>query len=427
MVEQFRDAIRSAGLEPPDMIEADGKLRRFASNGKRGDDAGWYILHGDGIPTGTFGDWRTGVKQTWRADIGREFTPAEEAAHRAKVEAMRRERDAEEDQRLDDAKGKALDIWSKARPAPDDYPYLTQKHVKAHGARLHNDALIIPIRDGSELHSLQFIDANGAKRFLTGGRVAGCYFSIGNPKGTAALCIAEGYATAATIFETTNYPVAAAFNCGNLEAVARALHAKFSDSTLILCADDDAAIEGNPGLTKARAAALAVGGKLAIPDFGDGRPPGASDFNDMATICGAEAVKHAIDGASEVNQEGDSQRPDWPEPLPLVTKVEPEPYPSDALPAPVRAAVIEVEAFVKAPLPLIATSALSALSLACQAHIDVRRDEILVGPAGLFLLSIAESGERKTQADKMFLHAVVDYQDQQRDAAKPINKRTGRR
>lgn len=88
MTEQFRDAIRTAGLEPPDVIETDGKLRRFASNGKRGDDAGWYVLHGDGIPAGSFGDWRTGVSQSWRADIGRALTPSEEAAHRAKMEAM---------------------------------------------------------------------------------------------------------------------------------------------------------------------------------------------------------------------------------------------------------------------------------------------------------------------------------------------------
>jgi putative DNA primase/helicase len=46
---QFRGAIQAAGLTPPDEIEADGKLRRFASNGKRGDDAGWYSLYGDGI------------------------------------------------------------------------------------------------------------------------------------------------------------------------------------------------------------------------------------------------------------------------------------------------------------------------------------------------------------------------------------------
>jgi putative DNA primase/helicase len=87
-IEQFREAIRAAGLTPPDEIEADGKLRRFASNGKKGDDAGWYLLHGDGIPAGSFGDWRAGFSQTWRADIGRALTPAEEAEHRAKVSAL---------------------------------------------------------------------------------------------------------------------------------------------------------------------------------------------------------------------------------------------------------------------------------------------------------------------------------------------------
>ena len=53
------------------MIEPDGKLRRFDGNGKRGDDSGWYVLHGDAVPAGCFGDWRTGLSQTWRADIGR--------------------------------------------------------------------------------------------------------------------------------------------------------------------------------------------------------------------------------------------------------------------------------------------------------------------------------------------------------------------
>jgi putative DNA primase/helicase len=48
--EQFREAIRAAGLAPPDTIEADGHLRRFAGDGRRGSDASWYVLHGDGIP-----------------------------------------------------------------------------------------------------------------------------------------------------------------------------------------------------------------------------------------------------------------------------------------------------------------------------------------------------------------------------------------
>lgn len=265
---QFRDAIQAAGLTPPDTIEADGKLRRFASNGKRGDDAGWYLLHGDGIPAGGFGCWRDGLSQTWRADIGRTLTPAEEAAHRAKVEAMRRDREAEEAKRKAEAQAKAAAIWQKAEPAPENHPYLARKGIQPHGARLHKGALVIPMRAGGELHSLQFIGADGDKRFLTGGRVAGCYFSIGNPMGAAALCIAEGFATGASIHQATGYPVAVAFNAGNLGPVAKAMREKFPDLPLILCADDDSRTEGNPGLTKASEAARLVGGLLAIPDFG---------------------------------------------------------------------------------------------------------------------------------------------------------------
>jgi len=87
-LDQFRNAIKSSGLIPPDMIEPDGKLRRFPSNGKRGDDAAWYVYYKDGIPAGAFGDWRTGVSTTWRAEIGRTLTPIEEAAHNAKIRTM---------------------------------------------------------------------------------------------------------------------------------------------------------------------------------------------------------------------------------------------------------------------------------------------------------------------------------------------------
>lgn len=118
----------------------------------------------------------------------------------------------------------------------------------------------------------------------------------------------------------------------------------------------------------------------------------------------------------------DSASPAWPEPQALSAKVEPEPYPLDALPAIIRAAVEEVAGFVKAPVPMVASSALAALSLAAQAHCDVRRDEILSGPVSLFVMTIADSGERKSQVDKMFIKPIQDYQDAQAEAAKPILK-----
>lgn len=297
-VNEFRNAMMAAGLKPPDVIEPDGELRRFASNGKRTDDAGWYVLHGDGIPAGSFGDWRTNLSQSWRADIGRPLTATEEAEHRAKLEAMRQERETAKVHEQAEAIVKASAIWNAAKPAPEDHPYLIRKGIKASGARSHNDALVIPVRAGGELHSLQFIGAGGDKRFLAGGRVKGCYFSIGSPKGATALCIAEGFATGATIHEATGYPVAVAFNAGNLVPVAKAMRERFAELPLILCADDDAATEGNTGITKATEAVRCIGGLLAIPDFGTNRQDGVTDFNDLAAVHGLEAVQQAIAGAT---------------------------------------------------------------------------------------------------------------------------------
>jgi putative DNA primase/helicase len=421
---QFRDAILAAGLTPPSAIEADGKLRRFASNGKRGDDAGWYLLHGDGIPAGCFGDWRTGLSQTWRADIGRALTPAEEAAHRNKAQAMRRTREAEEARRKTGARTRAAAIWQRAPSAPDDHAYLIRKGIKANGARLYKDALLIPMRATGELHSLQFIGTNGDKRFLSGGRVAGCYYSIGSMKDAAALAICEGFATGASIHEATSYPVCVAFNAGNLDLVAKAMREKFPDLRLIVCADDDYLTDGNPGLTHASEAALSVGGMVAVPNFGTNRPDKTTDFNDMAALMGLEAVRLCIEAATSLAKLAPLSLAidKWPEPQPLAVKVEPEPYPIDALPSSIRAAVEEVAGFVKAPLPMLASSAVAALSLAIQSHADVKRAEKLHGPVGLFLLIIADSGERKSTSDGFFTQAIRDYVEAQAEAAKPIIK-----
>lgn len=252
MIEQFLQAIRAAGIYPPTEIVADGKIHRFASSGKRNDDAGWYVYHDDATPAGIFGDWRNGIKQTWRANIGREITAAEKAAYMSKLQAMRREHQADKTRQRAESREKATKIWNTAEPARSDHPYIIAKGVKPHGVRIHRGSLVIAIRGrGGVIHSLQFIDHSGQKHFLTGGRVTGCYFMIGNPTNTATLCIAEGFATGATIHEATGYPVIVAFNAGNLEAVARALRDTLPKCPLIVCADDDVNTPDNPGLSKA--------------------------------------------------------------------------------------------------------------------------------------------------------------------------------
>ncbi len=70
------------------------------------------------------------------------------------------------------------------------------------------------------------------------------------------------------------------------------------------------------------------------------------------------------------------------------------------------------------PLPLVASSALGALSLAIQPHVDMKRAEKLSGPVGLFLLTVADSGERKSTCDGFFLKGLRDYEEAQAEAFK---------
>ncbi|MGH8556954.1 MAG: DUF3987 domain-containing protein [Methylococcales bacterium] len=111
--------------------------------------------------------------------------------------------------------------------------------------------------------------------------------------------------------------------------------------------------------------------------------------------------------------------PTWPDPQAMTAKITPEDYPFDALPDAIRAAFEEVAGFVKAPLPLVAGTALGALSPAAQSIADIERADRLIGPVGSFLLSIADSGERTTTCDSFFTNAAKEYEAAQRKAALP--------
>lgn len=112
----------------------------------------------------------------------------------------------------------------------------------------------------------------------------------------------------------------------------------------------------------------------------------------------------------------------WPEPEPLVKQVQESPYPLDALPVLMREAVQEVQGFTQAPLSMVAACALSAVSLAAQAHGDVERAPGLGGPCSLFSLVVADSGERKSSVDRYFTAPIRGYERKQEEEAKPLVK-----
>ena len=264
----FLRALTDAGVAmlKPHLI-GDGALHRYRVDGdKAGSLNGWYVLHLDSQPFGAFGSWKMRESFTWTGSRPDAMTPAERAALAARRAEAKRARDAERVIVQAEAAHRAARLWRKSRPATNQHPYLARKRVQAYGIRVLGPSLVIPLRDvAGELHSLQFIGADGRKTFLTGGRKRGCYYAIGRPGGD--LCICEGYATAASIHEATGYATASAFDAGNLEPVARALRSKFPRLRLILCADNDTETAGNPGLRYAEAAARAVRGFLAFPSF----------------------------------------------------------------------------------------------------------------------------------------------------------------
>lgn len=260
----FVQAMRDVGLESRQEIIADGRIHRFQIVGdKNRKPNGWYILHTADVQAGAFGNWKTGQKYVWSEKRSQPMSPEQRAEYRQRLCAARQAQDEEQKQRHETARVRAGVLWDKAMPAADTHPYLVKKGVRSHGLRLSRGALVIPMRDAAGvLHSLQFINADGSKRFLSGGRKKACYFAIGKPADR--ICIAEGYATAASIYEATGIATAVAFDAGNMVEVAKALRAKFPALTIIICADNDTQTVGNPGLSKATAAAQAVGGLLAV-------------------------------------------------------------------------------------------------------------------------------------------------------------------
>jgi hypothetical protein len=107
-----------------------------------------------------------------------------------------------------------------------------------------------------------------------------------------------------------------------------------------------------------------------------------------------------------------------PKPRPLFQDVRPEPYPLEALPPLIRNAVREAASYIQAPHALIAASALAAVSTAVQTRFSVQRDAALSGPATLYLLTVAESGERKSTVDKLFTSPIREWEAAQRKLMK---------
>lgn len=282
-----------AGMAPNDWrdLRTDGSICRFDCDGDRqGKRNAWAVIHADGVrPVAVFGHWARGIHETVVLGKAGPMTASERSRAVLAIEQARQARDSEMRHRQASARREANALWSGSLPANAAHPYLVAKGIRPDGLRSHGGVLLVPIRDESgSLWNVQKIQPNGCKRFLRGGKVSGCYSTIGTVGDHLLVC--EGWATGRTLHDCTMLPVAVAFSAGNLGNVAQIMRRKYPAAKIGLCADNDVKPDGsNPGVTAARAAAQTVGGLLAIP-------PTAGDFNDLhhAEQFGATAICEAI-------------------------------------------------------------------------------------------------------------------------------------
>ena len=313
---QFRQAMIEAGITPPDEIILDGQLRRFRTDNKRTDRSGWYVGHADGICTMIFGDWRQGIEQTVKADMGRKFTVAEEMAHVARIAAAKAARDAERKKQNEAAASTVEIIWSEGAAASPEHPYLKRKGIQPHGAKITGDGrLMVPLFDESGvLASLQYIDADGGKLYHPGGSVGGKFCMIGTLDVPGVLYVAEGYATAATIHEVSGRPVVVAYSASNLVPVTGTLRDLYGQAQdIVIVADNDAS---GVGQKYAEQACAKYGARMVMPPIAGDANDYAQAGNDLAGLLNPQADKTMLDKLKVVF--GDALPTDYEAPNELV-------------------------------------------------------------------------------------------------------------
>lgn len=266
---QLIRAIRDSGQHPPTSVVFDGQIHRYGATA--GDDALWYVAFDNNIPGGAFGSWREGTSSNWRADTGRTYSMVEEMAFKTAMEEARRKAETAKRIKQELAANDCAEIWGGLSPASPDHPYLSRKRVGAHMARVNGRGdLVIPMVDESgAIVSLQTIDANGGKLFHKGGKVKGAFVSFGESGPIA--YVAEGFATAATIYEETGKWTLAAFSASNLPEVVGTLRGSNQGLEIVVVADLD---KNGTGQFYADQAAAKYGARVIVS-------PTSSDVNDF--------------------------------------------------------------------------------------------------------------------------------------------------
>ena len=300
-ISQFRDFLASNGYEPDPKkgLITDGSVgRAYINIGNQRKLVGWYQAWLDqSSPFGRIGDYRVSTDQPtaiWKPENSQNFrmTPAQ----KAEIEELRKQAEVKSAEKYSQAAKRSQAIWDQCEDV-EKHPYLENKQVLSYGLKKDkHDNLVIPLKDKQgSIVGLQFIAADGSKRFLTGSKKSGSFFLLGREifNSSDSLNYAEGYATAASIYADRSQPVVVAFDAYNLIKVAEVMYQYFPKHKHVFVADNDDSQTGEKEAKKAAAFIQKSGGYAEIQ-----MPETKGDYNDHKNeveVVEGEVVLQTID------------------------------------------------------------------------------------------------------------------------------------
>ena len=400
--------LREAGLIVDSIAWDTPSIVRIPTIDKPRQKDGAYRAYSDAPRSVWFQNFRTGQSETWTEKSKRELSPEERSAIARRLVETRKQREAELNQQHAKAAETARTIYAAAIKC-EDHPYLARKGVQTTTALKiypQSGALIVPAyNDKKEISTLQFISDDGSKKFLPGGRKGGCFFPIGFKIEGGPLLICEGLATGLSLHECTGYAVLVAFDAGNIQPAAVTARQWFPGRDIVIAADNDCETDGNPGISKATAAAEAIKGRIVVPPV-NGK---AADWNDVHKAQGIEAVRDAFstvlmdDEPVEIEDTPEKESGFLPTPLAV---------PLTAFPDEVAGLILEAAEAFQVPLQVPVAVLLAMLSCLIGASRYAAIKKSWPEPGVLWIALIAPSGVGKSPLTSAFMRAVKELEYQ---------------
>ena len=308
-VTEFAQKLEEAGLVINGLPVMNGSLQRVPTRqDKKGSKSGAYRAYMDGRPAGWYRDYRSAEDKPtqWVFSGGKEMDPLARLHLRAHAQQTREDNARALAQQYDHQADYATRYVSRHEQAVTN-AYLTRKGVEAApGVRINDkQELVIPFSNAQgQIRSYQRIPLTGGKdaRILKDSEKTGNWFALGTPQNGQPVLFAEGYATAASLHESTGLPVLMTIDAGNMIAAGQNARAVWPDSPFIFCADNDHHLKNpqtdepeNKGILSAQKAAELTGGTVIAPDFTtEEKANTLTDFNDLDVSRGREAFREVV-------------------------------------------------------------------------------------------------------------------------------------